>query len=94
MRALNKVFKVHAPIDRYSHGTDTLIQIEGREQEGNAGKAEQHSVTVELWDWEEADMLKDSLKGVRKAMCGTDGQYDVPGKVHSIYGKVPSHFAL
>lgn len=27
-------------------------------------------------------------------MCGTDGQYDVPGKVHSLYGKVLSHFAL
>lgn len=29
MRALNKVFKVHTPIDRCSHGTDTLIQIGG-----------------------------------------------------------------
>lgn len=29
-------------------------------------------------------MLKDSLKGVRQAICGTDGQYGVPGKVHSM----------
>lgn len=29
-------------------------------------------------------MLKDPLKGVRQAMCGTDCQYGVLGKVHSM----------
>lgn len=29
-------------------------------------------------------MLKDPLREVRQAMCGTDEQYGVPGKVHSM----------
>ena len=45
-------------------------------------------------------MLKDPLKGVRQAMCGTDWEYGVVGKVHSMgkcfltlpYGK--GHFSF